>query len=55
MRWCLRASLRAHAKLFLSMLLLCRQIGHALGYFALATKSLNAAGFDPKVLSRCMC
>ncbi len=37
------------------MLLLCRQIGHALGYFALATKSLNAAGFDPKVLSRCMC
>ncbi len=26
-------------------------IGHALGYFALATSSLNAAGFDPKVRS----
>lgn len=27
----------------------CPQIGHALGFFALATSSLNAAGFDPKV------
>ena len=27
-------------------------IGHALGFFTLATSSLNAAGFDPKVRFR---